>query len=146
LPGGYKPVEHTADVGIKAWGQNQKELLEEAALGMVSQTYDPDTVAEKEVRELALEAETMDELLLQWLREILYFMENESLLFKRFQIEKDNFSLKNEKTLQIRASLHGEKRDPTRHDICKEIKAVTRHGLYAKKNGPWWEANVLFDV
>lgn len=146
MPGGYKPVEHTADVGIKAWGQNQKELLEEAALGMVSQTYNPDTVEEKEVRELELEAETMDELLLQWLREILYFMENEALLFKRFQIEKDNFSLKNEKTLHIQATMHGEKRDPTRHDICKEIKAVTRHGLYAKKNGPWWEANVLFDV
>jgi SHS2 domain-containing protein len=146
LPGGYKPVEHTADLGIKAWGQNQRELLEEAALGMVSQVYNPDTVGETEVRTLDLEAEAMDELLLRWLREILYFMENESLLFKRFQIETDNFSNKDEKTLQIRASLHGEKRDPTRHDICKEIKAVTRHGLYAKKVGPWWEANVLFDV
>ena len=146
MPGGYKPVEHTADVGIKAWGHSQKELLEEAALGMISQLYNPESVEERESRKLTIEAGILEELLLKWLKEILYFMEHEGLLFRRFQIETDNFSLKDVKTLQIHASLYGEMRDPTRHDICKEIKAVTRHGLYMKKNGPWWEANILFDV
>jgi SHS2 domain-containing protein len=146
LTGGYKPVEHTADLGLKAWGRNPKELLEEAAYGMVAQMFDPTLVREKEKREISLEAESIEELLLQWLKEIVFRTEQEGILFSRFQIEKDNFSIRNAKTAQIQASLYGEKADPARHDICIEIKAVTRHGLYVKKNGPWWEANILFDV
>ncbi len=146
MDGGYKLVDHTADVGLKAWGQDQKDLLEAAAAGMASQVCDPSEVQEQEVRTFVLEAETLEELLLQWLKEILYRMEHEGLVFRRFQIEKDNFSIKNDKTFRIEASAHGEARNPTRHSICKEIKAITRHGLYVKKNGPWWEANILFDV
>jgi len=146
LGGGYKPVEHTADIGIKVWGRNIKELFEEAAKGMIAQIYDHTLVREKEKRDINLEAESIDELLLQWLKEILFLIESEGLLFCRFQIEKDNFSIRKAKTAQIQASLHGERKDPARHDICIEIKAVTRHGLYVKKNGPWWEGNILFDV
>jgi SHS2 domain-containing protein len=146
LAGGYKPVEHTADLGLKAWGRNPRELLEEAAQGMIAQIVDPSVVREKEKVEISLEAESIEELLLQWLKEILFRTEREKLLFSRFQIEKDNFSIRNVKTAQIQASLYGERIDPARHDICLEIKAVTRHGFYVKKNGPWWEANILFDV
>lgn len=146
MGGGYKSVEHTADIGIKVWGRNIKELFEEAAKGMIAQIYDHTLVREKEKRDINLEAESIDELLLQWLKEILFLIESEGLLFCRFQIEKDNFSIRKAKTAQIQASLHGERKDPARHDICIEIKAVTRHGLYVKKNGPWWEGNILFDV
>jgi SHS2 domain-containing protein len=146
LSGGYKPVEHTSDIGIKVWGSSVKELFEEAAKGMIAQMYEPVSVQEKDIFKLKLEAESIEELLLQWLKEILFLIESDGYLFCRFQIEKDNFALRNAKTAQIYASLHGEKKDSTRHDICIEIKAVTRHGLYVKKNGPWWEGNILFDV
>jgi SHS2 domain-containing protein len=139
-------VEHTSDIGIKVWGRNTKELFEEAAKGMIAQMYDPALVQEREILFLNLEAESLEELLLRWLKEILFLIESEGYLFCRFQIEKDDFSLRNAKTTQIRASLHGERKDSIRHDICIEIKAVTRHGLYVKKNGPWWEGNILFDV
>jgi SHS2 domain-containing protein len=146
LGGGYKPVEHTSDIGIKVWGRNAKELFEEAANGMTAQMYDQTRVQEKDKRGLNIEAESIEELFLQWLKEILFLIESEGILFSRFQIEKDTFSIRNAKTAQIQATLYGEKRDPTRHDICIEIKAVTRHGLYVKRNGPWWEGNILFDV
>jgi SHS2 domain-containing protein len=146
LAGGYKAIEHSADIGIKAWGRNQKELLVEAANGMVVQIYNPSQVEEIENCSLSLEADSLEELMLIWLKEILFRIEQERFLFSRFQIEKDNFSIRNAKTLLIQATLHGMKADPTRHDICKEIKAVTRHGLYVRKNGPWWEGNILFDV
>jgi SHS2 domain-containing protein len=146
LAGGFKLVDHTADLCIKAWGHTQKELFEEAASGMAIQIYDPVRVEEKEIQKINIEAESIEELLLQWLKEILYRIEQNGILFRRFQIEKDNFTLRNEKTTHIQASLYGERLDPARHDICIEIKAVTRHGLYVKKNGPWWEGSILFDV
>jgi SHS2 domain-containing protein len=115
-------------------------------MGMTSQIVNPVNLEEREKREINLEAQTLEELFLQWLREILFYLERDGLLFKRFQIEMDKFSLRNAKTIQIQAFLYGEKVDHARHDICLEIKAVTRHGLYIKRNGPWWEGNILFDV
>lgn len=146
MGGGYRIVEHTADLGIKAWGSTPKELLEEAAQGMMNQVVDPACVEAKETREVGLEADTLDELLIQWLREILYIFEKEKLLSIQFQIEKHNFNEKNPKHFFMQASIKGDRFNSIRHDICKEIKAVTRHGLYVKRNGPWWEANILFDV
>jgi SHS2 domain-containing protein len=146
LGGGFKVVEHTADFGVKAWGENPRELLEEAAIGMASQMYDPKTVRSVQKIQIELESESIDELLFRWLKEILYLMEKEGFIFSQFQIETDNFTVKNPKLYSIKAFIYGEKKNTIRHDICKEIKAVTRHGFYVKKNGPWWEANMLFDV
>lgn len=143
---GFKIIEHTADVGIKVWAHTLKELFEESALGMVSQMYDPSKVNPLESTSLSLRAETIEELLLAWLKEILFIIENEKRVFSAFQIEKENFSSQNPKSLNIQALLKGEKLDLSRHDICKEIKGITRHGFYMKRNGPWWETNILFDI
>lgn len=113
---------------------------------MVSQIYDPSKVNPVESSPLSLQAETLEELFLLWLKEILFIIENEKRVFSVFQIEKENFSAKNPKSLNIQAVLKGEKLDFSRHDICKEIKGITRHGFYIKRNGPWWEANILFDI
>lgn len=146
MSSGFKIIEHTADVGIKVWAHTLKELFEESALGMVSQIYDPSKVNPVESSPLSLQAETLEELFLLWLKEILFIIENEKRVFSVFQIEKENFSAKNPKSLNIQAVLKGEKLDFSRHDICKEIKGITRHGFYIKRNGPWWEANILFDI
>ena len=146
MSGGFKVIEHTSDIGIKVWGRTTKELMEEAAIGMVSQIYDPIKVKEKEIRRINCEADSIEELLYLWLKEILYLMETDDLLFHKFQIERDNFSFRNAGNFFMRASLYGEKRDSIRHDICNEIKAITRHGFYVKRKGPWWEGNLLFDV
>ncbi len=146
MSSGFKIIEHTADVGIKVWAHTLKELFEEAAMGMVSQIYDPSKIQPVESVPLTLRAETFEELFLMWLKEILFIIENERRIFSAFQIEKENFSARNPKFLNIQALLKGEKLDMSRHDICKEIKGITRHGFYIKRNGPWWEANILFDI
>ena len=146
MSGGFQRTDHTADEGLRVYGQNPKELFQEAAKGMVSILVDLNTVHAEETHILELQAESVEELLIFWLREILYLMEQKKMLFCQFQIENDNISLRNNEMVQIRAFLRGEKLNPSRHEICKEIKSVTRHGLYVKKGNPWWEANILFDV
>ena len=143
--GGFETVHHTADVGIRVWGRNWIELFEVAARGMVSQIVDINSVTEKAMRELEIEGETGEELLLNWLREILYLIEC-GMLFCRFGVGEDNFSDRGADNYRFYGSLGGEKLDPSRHDICTDIKAVTRHGLSLKRKGPWWETFILFDV
>jgi len=143
--GGFDTVQHTADVGIRVWGMNWNEVFEEAARGMVSQIVDLKSVFEKEKREFHIEGEDGEELLLKWLREILFLMER-GMIFAKFWVGEDNFSSKNPNKYRFHGMLWGEYIDPSRHDICTEVKAITRHGLHLVKKGPWWETFILFDV
>lgn len=143
--GGFEVVHHTADVCIRVWGGSWRELFEEAARGMVSQVVDINSVSDKETREIEIMGENGEELLLNWLREIIYLIEC-GMVFCRFRVREDNFSDKGTDNYRFYGSLGGEKLDPSRHDICTDIKAVTRHGLSLKKKDEWWETFILFDV
>ena len=113
---------------------------------MVSLIVDLDTVVEEERREVTIEGSGGEELLLGWLREILFLMERGGMVFSVFRIDEDNFSYAKVNGYRFRGTLGGERVDPTRHDICSEIKAVTRHGLFLERREPLWEARILFDV
>ncbi len=143
--GGFETVQHTADVRIRVWGNNWSELFQEAARGMVSQMIPLNSVREIEKRQFQIEGENGEELLLAWLREILYLIEG-GMVFTRFQVCEDRFSNKKADHFHFSCSLWGEHIDPSRHDLCTEIKAITRHGLHVKKKGPCWETLILFDV
>ena len=146
MAGGFEIINHTADVGIRVWGKEWREVFHSAAEGMLSIIVDLNTVVEREEREIRVEGENGEELLLRWLREILFLMEEGGMVFSKIEVKKDNFSHKNLYKYFIYAVLKGEKIDLSRHDICTEIKAVTRHGFFMKRNGLLWEAKILFDV
>lgn len=143
---GYKIIDHTGDVGLKIWGSDITELFCEAAHAMCSLIYDNQSVRDDGDVDIRIETSDKDELLLNWLKEILFLIEAERLVFSRFQIENHNFYEKDVSTYFLKAKAYGETLNSARHEICKEIKAVTRHHFYVKKNGDWWESTVLFDL
>ena len=143
---GFNFIDHTADVGLQVWSRELKSLFETTAKGMISLIVDPKSVRKTEKKSLAIEADDLESLLITWLREVLYLMEKWGMVFSDFQIQGDIFSYNNMKNYTFRALLTGEKVDSKRHDICTEIKAITRHGLSISKKGVCWRANILFDV
>ena len=145
MGGRIEIIDHTADVGIRVWGRTGSELFETAATGMMSLILDREAVQDREMMTIHLEENTEEELLLRWLREILYVMEREGMVFRDVCVEQDNFSLSDAPKYYIYATLRGEKQDSSRHGICTEIKAVTRHGLMLRRDSEW-SARVLFDV
>jgi len=112
---------------------------------MVSQIVDAESVSVREEHQLEIHGESAEELILNWLREILYLIEG-GLVFSTFRVKSDNFSHNDVKRYRFTGVLGGEAFDPTRHDICTEMKAVTRHGLLLRKRGICWETFILFDV
>ena len=83
--------------------------------------------------------DNLDELMVNWLDELLYMHDTEGLIFKRFLVrsfEKNS----------LKATASGEVLDPARHQIKAGIKAVTYHQLYVEKRGGLWEAQVIFDI
>ncbi len=83
---GFELTEHTADVGIRAWGGSAAEVFEQAALGMFSLMYETEAV--KPAARVAIELEAPDgELLLAaWLNELLYVTEARRVVFARVEV------------------------------------------------------------
>lgn len=135
----YEYLEHTADIGLRAYGKNAKEAFENAALGMFGLITDLDKVKEVISFEVSAEAGDREELLVEWLNELIYLFEAEGVLFKRFEIYDwdEEFYLK--------ARVFGEKVDLNRHEIALQVKACTYHMLKVGGNDQW-VAQVIFDV
>ncbi len=98
-----------------------------------------DTVDEHERRLIRCEAPDREALLIRWLSELLYYVDAEELLFKRFEVRSVTDT-------SITAVAYGEKIDRARHDLHFGVKAVTRHLLRITDTTTGLEARILFDI
>lgn len=135
----YEFINHTADVGIKVWGKSLKSLFENAAYAMFDILTELDKVKEISLIKVKIGSGEPEELLADWLRNLLYQFNGEGYLLREFNIEE--ISKKG-----LKAKVAGEKLDLSRHSLKTEIKAVTYHALEVKKTGQGWEAQVIFDI
>jgi SHS2 domain-containing protein len=137
---GFTLFEHTADVGVRAWGTSEEAVFEEAAKGMFSLVCDPQTVGREETLSVSVEAPTADHelLLVAWLNELLYLFEARRILFAEFRVVEFGES-------SLMAEVAGEALGP-HHAVCGGVKAATYHGLKLAQTGDGWEAEVILDV
>ena len=135
----YEIIEHTADIGLRAYGKDLKELFTNAAYGMFKIMADLKNVRPKESLIIEQKAPNIEELFLLWLSELLYQYNSKKIIFKEFLIDKLTENL-------ITAKVQGEKLDFKRHRVKTEIKAVTYHQLKVQRVKNHWQAEVIFDV
>ncbi|MDR5694270.1 MAG: archease [Armatimonadota bacterium] len=134
----FEVFDHTADIGIIAYGSDLPELFANAARGMFSLLLDLDTVVPREERVVEVEGIDLEGLLVSWLNELLYLYTAEGLALSRFDI----LELSNSR---LRARVRGERADPSRHHPHLDIKAATYHQLEIKGNDTW-RARIIFDI
>ncbi len=134
----FAVIDHTADIGIAAYGADLREAFANAAYGLFSLITEPRKLKETLTREIEVEGEDAEDLLVAWLNEFIFLFDAEYLLFRRFAIEELTET-------HLKAKAYGERFDPRRHPMKRGIKAVTRHMLSsAARDGV--EARVLFDI
>lgn len=137
---GYELFEHTADVGIKARGKDLGEMFENAAVGMfdiISDTKNVNRVGEVRVE---LEADSAEQLLVDFLSELLYIFDAQHILLAEFAV-----TISRKKVgYRLSANAFGEEFDSKKHRVGKEIKAVTYHMLEVNQEKGC--LTVLFDV
>lgn len=135
----YDIINHTADIGIVAHGRSIKELFENAAFAMFDLTADLSNIEPKKSFGFEVNAVNYEELLVAWLRELLYKFAVGQFLFKEFGI------VEVEQT-HLKGFAKGEKYDSKKHVLKKEIKAVTYHDLSIKKDNGTFSAQIIFDT
>lgn len=137
----YEYIEHTADIAIKAYGTQLEQVFENAAKGMFAimyETFDKqyDTTVNVEVRE---KVDNKEQLLLDWLNELLFLSETKQMVFVDFKVVSLNGS-------HLKAKAFGTAFDKKKHRYKTEIKSATYHMLELGKEKDKYYGHVLFDL
>ena len=133
----FQIIEHTADIGLIAYGRSLAEAFANAAYGLFSIIAELKAVKETESRQLELNEEDSEALLFEWLNRLIYLFDVEMLLLKRFEVRDfDGRGLK--------AICYGEKYDPSRHQLKTEVKSATYHMLKVDKEKN--QVQLIFDI
>ncbi|MEA2032962.1 MAG: archease [Euryarchaeota archaeon] len=137
----YVYIEHPSDVGFEASGDTLEELFANAAIATYSFMTDVDEIEEEEEgeREIEIKSEDLYSLMFDWLDEMIFMFESESLVMKKFDISV------NSTDFSITGTCRGGKFDPYKHDSGIIIKAVTYNMMEIKRN-EIWHARVVLDV
>jgi len=104
----FEIINHTADVGIIAYGADMNETFANAAKALFSLITELDDVEEAIYRDIELTAPDQESLLVEWLNELIYLFDAENIIFKRFdvtqlsqtQLESLHYSYSGEALLQ----------------------------------------------
>jgi SHS2 domain-containing protein len=134
----FEVINHTADIGIAAYGSDLKQAFANAAYGLFSLMVDLHSVGDRLYRQVEVEADTREDLLVAWLNELIYIFEVEGILFKRFTVDELTET-------RLRSRCYGEEIDPLRHEIRMGVKAATYHMLKVEQDNGY-RVQVLFDI
>ena len=136
----YEIVEHTAEIGIRATGRTRRELFAHMAEGMFGLIVPPEEVKSHSSIRVRAKAAQWDELLLAWLRELIVLFDTRHFLGCSFEIRALSRG-------RLEAKVFGEKLDPRRHSVDKEVKAATYCDLsMGRGRDGIWRAQVIFDI
>jgi SHS2 domain-containing protein len=133
--------DHTADLGLRVFASDLSDLFRTAAIGLfdvvVANRAD---VRCTETEFVSLSSDSTEELLIEWLNELIFRCETRHRLYNEFEVELDGSARR------LTATISGEPIDRARHLLDHEVKAATRHGLVLKHEPQGWVAEVILDI
>lgn len=130
----FEILEHTADVGFRAWGATVAELFESTAAALVS-FAEPARRRDTE-RTVEVSAEDYESLLVAWLSEVLFLLDAGVMTPGWFHVDDVG-------PRHLRARVAGAA-GPGRWRLI--VKAVTYHQIEVVRRNQRWEASVYLDV
>ena len=133
----FEILNHTADVGIIAYGADINEAFANAAKGLFSLITELDDVEEMTHRDIELTAPDQESLLVAWLNELIYLFDVENIVFKRFDITRLD-------STHLRARSYGH-RVESGYELKTGVKAATYHMLKIDQSDGS-RVQVLFDI
>ena len=135
----FEIFNHTADLGIRVEADSFEALLADAATALTSVLVaNPEAIEPAAQVDLTITGTEPENLLLDWLSELLYRFSAGHMLFCQFEITRHDD--------HVAARAWGETIDPTRHRLDAEVKAITYHRLKVEPQADGWLAEVIVDL
>jgi SHS2 domain-containing protein len=139
---GYRFIDHTADVAADLDGNTPGELFSSAAQALTDTITALERVQPSVPQSITLEAPTLEDLLVDWLNELLYLFEVQNVLVS----ESDVTLGQRDGRWALSATARGEPFDPSRHPSRVLVKSATYHGLHVTHEDGTWRATIVFDI
>ena len=139
---GYTFIDHTADVAADLTGRTLEELFTSAAHALTDTVTDLSSVRPLITQVVTVEAGVVEDLLVDWLNELLYRFEVQNVLVSDATVaieERDG-------RWRLGATIAGETYDPSRHPSRVGIKSATYHNLEVRETPEGWKARIVFDI
>jgi SHS2 domain-containing protein len=133
----------TADIGLDLEADSREELFTAGAEGMFGIIFEKKPSGQISIhRQINLQAATPEELLVDWLSELLYLFDTDGLIADEIDIrlldEGKGFELRSE----VGFKRFNRKNDPAEH----EVKAVTYYRLKIIEDDGLYRCHVVFDL
>ncbi len=138
-PKKYRILTRSSDLAIKVFGKTQAELFANSAFALFDLMTDVQKVEVREHLPLEVEGVDRDDLMVNWMRELLYLYQGSGYLLKEFKVHEA-------KETYVRGEVSGEKYDPDRHEIQREFRSVAYHQSRMEKTGDQWTAQMIFEL
>lgn len=158
----FEELDHTADYLFRCRGRSPEELFSESARAMFSIMFEnndvnnaenngtnsgsngsnADSDAVRVTKEIEVESDSLSNLLIDFLSELLFVAEVDCLVLSGVKPRITGNSLK--------AEVFGEPFVPEKHGGGTEIKGISRSGVEIEKisdeGGIYYQAEIIFDV
>ena len=135
----YRITSRQSELAVKVVGNSQPELFTNSAYALFDIMTDVEKVEIKDRLPLEVEGADRDDLLVNWMRELLYLFQGSGYMLKEFNIREA-------KDTVLKAEVCGEKIDPDRHEIKQEISGVAYHQSRMQKTGNQWTAQLILEI
>ena len=138
----YTYLPHTADIKVEAWGDSLEEAFENAGKGFSDIVVDIRRVSKKIERIIETEGEDLEELLYNFIENLILSLEIDGLIFSEFHV---NISKKNERYI-LTCKCLGEEINPGKHSYKVHVKAITYHEMEIKKEDKKYIIRYIVDI
>ena len=138
----YLPEIAIADAAFVARGSSLAELFTAAALATTGIMVELEDIRQTAERQISLDADSREDLLYQWLSELLYIKDVEYLVFSGFDLAVAEDSGR----CRLSGKAFGERIDQQRHRLGQDVKAVTYHLFEIKQDSGEFTARVVLDI
>ena len=135
----YRELPHTSDALMEAYGRTVPEVFANAARAMMSVMLDVRRVRGVLEERCEVRGDDAENLLYNWLECVLNKLQVEGKAFTRFSVNMEGDT-------GLSASMRGERYDPSRHGIGREVKAVTYHMMSIGRRDGLYYARFLLDL
>lgn len=131
-----------ADIAFEVTAPTLDKLFEDAGMAASDIMVNPKTVKSKMKKTLKVSADSLENLMYDFLSELIYLKDTKGFLFIKYFIkvkqEKKGWSLS--------AVASGEKIDRKRHDLRNDLKAITMHMFVVEQRKKEWYARIVVDI
>lgn len=135
----YKQLEHTADRMFEVTAKTFEKLLLDAGTGLIKTLAKIITVKPKIKKKIKISGNSEEELLFNFLEEIIFTKDSEAMVFRKIE----DIKIKNN---NVSFTLIGDKIDKEKQELGNDVKAITMHKFQLEKTKSGYKTTFIIDI